>query len=126
MKYIVTINNNNYEVDVDRGQATVAKAENAAPVAAEPKATAPAAAPTVAPAAVSTAEGQKLTAPMPGIVLGIKKNLGDRITNGDVVVILESMKMESEITSPFEGTLVQIVTSRGAHVNAGDVLLVIK
>lgn len=122
MKYIVTINNNNYEVDVDRGQATVAKAENAAPVAAEPKAAAPAA----APAAVSTAEGQKLIAPMPGIVLGIKKNLGDRITNGDVVVILESMKMESEITSPFEGTLVQIVTSRGAHVNAGDVLLVIK
>jgi biotin carboxyl carrier protein len=124
MKYVVTINSNNYEVEVERGQATVVKTENAAPVV-EQKAAAPA--PAAAPAAASApAEGQKMTAPMPGIILDIKKNVGDRINNGDVVVILEAMKMESEITSPFEGTLVQIATSKGAHVNAGDVLVVIK
>jgi biotin carboxyl carrier protein len=125
MKYVVTINSNNYEVDVERGQATVVKTDNAAPAAAQQKPAAPVAAPAAAPASGS-AEGEKLTAPMPGIILDVKKNVGDRINKGDVVVILEAMKMESEITSPFEGTLVQISTSKGTHVNVGDVLVVIK
>lgn len=127
MKYIVTINSNNYEVEVERGQATVVKTENAAPVAAEQKAAAPIPAPATAPAAaVNAAEGQKVAAPMPGIVLQIKKNVGDKVNKDEVVVVLESMKMESEIASPFEGTVVQVATSKGAHVNSGDLLIVIK
>jgi biotin carboxyl carrier protein len=125
MKYVVTINSNNYEVEVERGQATVMKTDNAAPAAVQQNA-APAATAAAAPVSTNAAEGQKLTAPMPGIILDVKKNAGDRINKGDVVVILEAMKMESEITSPFEGTLVQVATSKGAHVNVGDVLLVIK
>lgn len=122
MKYVVTINNSNYEVEVDRGQATVVKTESAAPAA-----PAPAAAPAAAPvSAASAADGYKMTAPMPGIVLDVKKKVGDKVKKDDVVVILEAMKMESEIVSAFEGTVVQVATSKGSHVNSGDLLVVIK
>ncbi len=127
MKYIVKINNNNYEVEVERGKATVVKTSKAAAAAAavtEVKAALqPAAAP--APAAATAAQGQVLSAPMPGIVLQVKKSVGDSVKKGDVVIVLEAMKMESEITSPYEGTITQIPVAKGAHVNAGDVLAVI-
>lgn len=128
MKYVVTINNSNYEVEVDRGQATAVKTDNAAPAPAPAAAPAtPAAAPAPAPAgAVNAAEGQKMTAPMPGIVLDVKKNVGDKVKKDEVVVVLEAMKMESEIVSPYEGTVVQVATSKGTHVNSGDLLVVIK
>lgn len=132
MKYIVTINNNNYEVDVERGQASVLKTGESAATVVQHKVAAetpPPAAPAAQPVpAVNTnvAAGEKLTAPMPGIVLQVKKNVGDSVKKGDIVVVLEAMKMESEISSPFEGTIVQIPTSKGAHVNVGDVLAVIR
>lgn len=127
MKYVVTINNNNYEVEVERGQATVVKTEDAAPAAAvEQKAAVPAAAAPSVPAAANAVEGQKVTAPMPGIVLDVKKKIGDKVGKDEVVVVLEAMKMESEIVSPFEGTVIQVATSKGTHVNAGDLLIVIK
>ena len=126
MKYIVTVNDNNYEVDVDRGQASVIKtcnAPQAAPEAAEALKAASAAAQQPQSAA---AQGEKLTAPMPGIVLQVKKSVGDAVKKGDVIIVLEAMKMESEITSPFEGDVVQLSASTGMHVNAGDVLAVIR
>ena len=127
MKYIVTINTNNYEVEVERGQASVVKSENY-PAAAEQKAAAPvAAAPAAAPVSDSNrAKGQQMTAPMPGIVLEVKKNIGDKVSKDEVVVVLEAMKMESEIASPWEGTVVQVATSKGAYVNSGDLLVVIE
>lgn len=125
MKYIVTINNNNYEVEVEQGQASVVKSDNAAPAAVP--AAAPAATPAPAPVnAPIAAEGQMLTAPMPGIILEVKKNIGDKVNKDDVVIVLEAMKMESEIVSPFEGTLAQIAVTKGTHVNSGDLLVVIK
>lgn len=128
MKYIVTLNNNRYEVDVERGKASVVKTGESTATAVQQNVTAqtpPAAAP--APSAEkSIAEGEKLTAPMPGIVLHIKKSVGDSVKKGDIVIVLESMKMESEISSPFDGTVVQIAASKGAHVATGEVLAVIK
>ena len=129
MKYIVTLNNNRYEVDVERGKASVVRTgestetvqHNAA--AEQPSAPTPAPAPS---AGKNISEGERLTAPMPGIVLHIKKNVGDSVKKGDIVIILEAMKMESEISSPFDGTIEQITTSKGAHVSTGEVLAVIK
>lgn len=127
MKYIVTINNNNYEVEVEQGQASVVKTGESVAPAIETKAEASKAEAAVLPAPVSdTPAGDKLSAPMPGIVLQVKKSVGDAVKKGDVVVVLEAMKMESEITSPFEGTVVQIPVSKGAQVSAGDVLAVIR
>lgn len=127
MKYIVTINNNNYEVEVERGQASVVKTENTAPAVVLEKAAAPAAAPAASQvSAPSAAEGQKMTAPMPGIVLDVKKNIGDKVSKDEVVIVLEAMKMESEIVSPFEGTVVQVAVTKGTHVSSGDLLVVIK
>ena len=128
MKYIVTLNGKNYEVEVERGQATVLKVEQApaAPVAAP--APAPAA-PAPAPAAVQPAPqatnvaGEPIKAPMPGTILSIKVTPGAAVKKGDVVVILEAMKMENEIFAPRDGVIAQIVTSQGASVNTGDVLM---
>jgi biotin carboxyl carrier protein len=129
MKYIVSINNSNYEVDVERGKASVVKAGESETTVFQSRVTAeaPSAATAAAPApSKHIAEGERLTAPMPGIVLHITKNIGDSVKKGDVVIVLEAMKMESEISSPFDGTIVQIPTSRGAHVATGEVLAVIK
>jgi len=126
MKYIVTLNGKNYEVEVERGQATVLKVEQA------PAAPAPApapAAPAPAPAAVQPAPqatnvaGEPIKAPMPGTILSIKVTPGAAVKKGDVVVILEAMKMENEIFAPRDGTVAQVVTTQGASVNTGDVLL---
>lgn len=129
MKYIVTINNNNYEVEVERGKATAVKTEAAAPASAAP---APAAAPPTAadapttPAAAQNADGEIVVAPMPGIILQIKKNTGDPIKKGEVLFVLEAMKMENEIYSPKDGTMGQIFTTVGTNVSTGAPLAAIK
>jgi len=83
----------------------------------------PAAAPT-APAA-QVGEGEKINAPIPGKVLSIKVKPGDMVKAGDVVLILEAMKMENEIGSPVDGTVKQVVVKEGQSVNTGDVMIVI-
>lgn len=128
MKYIVTLNGKNYEVEVERGQATVLKVEQApaAPVAAPaPAPAAPAPAPAAAQPApqVTNVAGEPIKAPMPGTILSIKVTPGAAVKKGDVVVILEAMKMENEIFAPRDGTVAQVVTTQGASVNTGDVLL---
>lgn len=134
MKYIVTLNEKNYEVEVERGEARVLSVSAAAPVtpvaAPAPVAAAPAAAPaeaaapTAAPAAVS-ADGELVPAPMPGTIVNVIKNAGDAVKRGDVVLILEAMKMENEILAPVDGKVAQIVTSKGNSVNSGDTLVVL-
>ena len=106
-KFIVNVNGNSYEVEVEEVGGV------AAPVAA------PAAAPK-APAA--PAGGTPVKAPMPGNVLDIKVSNGQAVKQGDVLVILEAMKMENEISAPCDGT-VTVVASKGATVNTGDVLV---
>lgn len=114
-KFIVNVNGNSYEVEVEEVGAAVAAAPVAAPVQT-------AAAPKAAPKAAAPAGGTPVKAPMPGNVLDIKVSNGQAVKKGDVLVILEAMKMENEISAPQDGT-VTVVASKGATVNTGDVLV---
>ena len=135
MKYIVTINNNSYEVEVEQGEARLVKTNETAavPVVAQavaapaaPAAPAAVAAPMPAAApAVQVSEGEKMVAPMPGTILDIKKKTGDSCKKGEVVLILEAMKMENEIMAPRDCVIGQIVINKGASVNTGDILAVL-
>lgn len=115
-KYKVTVNGQSYDVGVEElGGAvspSVAQSAQAAPVAA-PAAPAPVAA---APAAGATC----VKAPMPGTVLSLKVAAGQAVRRGDVLLILEAMKMENEISSPADGTVAAIRVQAGSTVNTGD------
>lgn len=119
-KFIVNVNGNSYEVEVDEVAAngSVAAAPKAAPA---PAAAAPAQKAAPAPAA-APAGGTPVKAPMPGNVVDIKVANGASVKKGDVVVILEAMKMENEIFAPCDG-VATVVSSKGATVNSGDVLI---
>ena len=130
MKYKITLKGRTYEVVVEHGEAMVlAEYEAQAPVppaaAAAPAApaAAPAPAPAAAPAAVSA--GTKVDSPLPGNVLNVKVSVGQAVKEGDVLVIIEAMKMENEIAAPCDGVVKQIVANKGAVVATGDTLLVI-
>ena len=132
--YRITVNGKVYEVSVEEVgafAAPVAPAAPAAPVApasvAAPATPAPAAAPapTPAPAAPVSADGEKVTAPMPGSVIDVKVSVGQSVKKGDVLLVLEAMKMENDITSPCDGTVAALPATRGATVQAGDTLVVI-
>ena len=131
MKYKVTLNGKTYEVEVEHGKAVLldeyealAPAPAAAAAPAAPAAAAPAAAP--APAApVDLAAGETVAAPMPGNILRVDVKQGDKVTAGQILVILEAMKMENEIVAPKDGTVAQVVTSKGAVVDTGAPLVVI-
>ena len=130
MKYKVTLNKRVYEVEVEQGEAMLlneyelaAPAAPAAPAAA-PAAAVPAAA--AAPAApVNLAAGETVTSPMPGNILRINVTQGQKVAEGDVLLILEAMKMENEVVATKAGTVAQIVTSKGAVVETGTPLVVI-
>ncbi len=128
MKYKVTLNNRVYEVEVEQGEAMLvdeyelaAPAAPAAPVAAA----APAAAPAASAAPVSVAAGEPVKSPMPGNILKINVSQGQQVNEGDVIMILEAMKMENEIVATKSGTIAQIAVSKGAVVETGAVLAVI-
>lgn len=124
MKYIVTLNGKNYEVEVEKGQATVVRTtETMEPVSRQPETAVTAQAP--AQGNVNVA-GEQLKAPMPGVILNIKTSKGTSVKKGDVLFILEAMKMENEITAPKDGVVAQIVVTKGAAVATGDVLAVIQ
>jgi biotin carboxyl carrier protein len=128
MKYIVTINNNSYEVEVEQGQATLLDTNEVAvgtvtPVGGE-KLQAPAKAPQ--PAAQTKGAGEPLKAPMPGTILDIKVTQGAKVKSGDVLFILEAMKMENEVTATKDGIVTQISVIKGATVATNDVLAVIQ
>ena len=132
MKYKVTLNGRTYEVEVEAGkamlldeyEAIVPSAPAAAPVVAAPAA--PVAAPAAAPAApAATAAGEPVVAPMPGTILKVNVQNGQAVKEGELLCVLEAMKMENEIMAPKAGTVAQVVTSKGASVSTGDVLVVI-
>ena len=128
-KFNITVNGKAYEVEVEEigGVPEAPRAPRAAaPRAAAPVAAAPAA-PAAAPAAAAPAAagGTSVECPMPGTVLDIKVAAGDTVKNGDVLLILEAMKMENEITAAADGKVVSVNVSKGASVDAGDVLVVL-
>ena len=137
MKYNVTLNGKIYEVDVTESDAVVTgvtqvpvavAAPAVAPVAVAPVAApeAPAATPAAAPAvAPVSADGTQVKAPMPGTILAVKKNVGEAVKAGDVIVVLEAMKMENDIVAPCDGTVKSINAPKGSTVNTDDVIAVI-
>ena len=133
MKYKVTLNNRTYEVEVEAGEAMLVDEYEAyapapaaaAPVAAAPVAAAPAAAPAPAPAAAALAAGEVVKSPMPGNILKINISLGQKVKEGDVLIVLEAMKMENEIVAPKAGSVAQIAVSKGQVVETGSPLVVI-
>ena len=121
MKYKVTLNGRTYEVEVEAGKAMLldeyeAIAPAAAPVAAPVAAPAPASAPVA---------GDAVTAPMPGNILKVNVTAGQAVKEGDVLVVLEAMKMENEILAPKACTVKQVLVSKGATVDTGATLVVL-
>ena len=130
MKYKVTLNSKVYEVEVEEGAAMLIDDHEAhvpAPAAPAAPAPVPAAAPVAAaPAAPSpTAAGETIPAPLPGTVLAVKVAAGESVKAGQVLVVIEAMKMENEILAPHDGTVVQVVTAKGAAVDTGAPLVVL-
>jgi biotin carboxyl carrier protein len=117
--YTITVNGNVYEVSVEEGATGV----TSAPVAQAPKA-APKAPVVATPVkAASTSAGSvKVNSPMPGKILAIKANAGQSIKKGQVICVLEAMKMENEIVAPSDGTVASINVAVGSSVEAGEVL----
>lgn len=114
-KYRVNVNGTVYEVDVE-------DISGAAPVAAP--AAAPAAAPVAAPVS-APAGGEQVTSPMPGNILAVNVAAGDTVKKGQVLMILEAMKMENEIMCPCDGKIVSVSVTKGATVESGTLLCVI-
>ena len=115
-KYRVTVNGTVYEIELE-------ELTGAAPAAAAPAA--PAAAAPAAPAAAST-EGEQVTSPMPGTILAVNVAVGDTVKRGQVLMILEAMKMENEIMCPRDGKIASVNTSKDSSVESGTLLCVIQ
>ena len=129
MIYNVTINDKVYEVEVEKGKAnlirTTAVAAAPAPAAAPAAPAAAPAAAAAAPAAAAAAGTTPVNAPMPGTILDVKVAVGQAVKEGELVCILEAMKMENEIYAPCAGTVAQVLTSKGASVDTGTPLVTI-
>lgn len=107
-KYKVNVNGNLYEVEIEE--------MTAAPAA-------PAAAPAAVPAA--PAVGESINSPMPGNILDVRVSVGQSVKKGDVLMILEAMKMENEIMCPCDGKVTSVAVTKGATVESGTLLCVI-
>lgn len=125
-KFIINVNGTSYEVEVEEvgsvPSAAPAPAAAPAPVVSAAPAPAPAPAAALAPAA-PPAGSETVTAPMPGTIVSVKVSVGQSVDAGDVLCILEAMKMENEIVAPKAGKVVAVSTSSGASVNTGDALV---
>ena len=118
----ITVNGTSYDVTVEElaGGAAAPVAAAPAPVAVSAPAAAPAPA---APAAPAGGAGSiKVSSPMPGKILAVKANVGDSVKKGQVILILEAMKMENEVVAPEDGTIASIDVTVGAMVESGDTL----
>jgi len=134
-KYIVKVNGVSYEVEVEEvgisspsaaaSPAPAAQPAPQKPAAAQAAPAAPAAAPNPAPKPSATgSEGAvKINAPMPGSILKVNVTVGTAVKRGDVLCLLEAMKMENEICAPEDGTVASINVSQGASVGTGDLIM---
>lgn len=119
-KFNISVNGKTYEVDVEE----IGGVQTSAPVSAPaPKAAAPAPKSAPAPKATPAAGAKQVTAPMPGTIVSVKVNVGDKVEAGTLVAVLEAMKMENEIFAGVDGTVAGISVSAGDSVNSGDVIV---
>ncbi len=118
--YTITVNGTTYQVQVEEGAASAPVAAPVAPVA-PAAAPAPVAAP-AAPAASGSAGSVTVTSPMPGKILAVKASVGAAVKKGEVIMVLEAMKMENDIVAPEDGTVASINVGNGDSVEAGAVL----
>ncbi len=109
-KYKVTVNGTTYEVELEE------MSDTSVPAAAAP----------VAPAVAAPADGEKITAPMPGNILSVNVSNGETVKRGQVLMILEAMKMENEIMAPHDGVVQSIHATKGSAVESGALLCVIQ
>ena len=131
MTYKITLNGRTYEVEVEAGKAmlldeyeAIVPSAPAAPAAAPAPVAAPATpAPAAAPAV--TGAGEAVSAPMPGNILKVNVQNGQAVKEGDVLCVLEAMKMENDIMAPKSGTVTQVLVSKGSTVDTGAPLVVI-
>ena len=122
-KFLIKVNGNQYDVEVEEVKAeggAVQPAARASAPAPAPAAPAPKAAEAPVPAGAAT-----ITAPMPGTILKVNVSVGDTVKKGQVVLLLEAMKMENEITAPVDGKILSVNVSKGVQVSAGDTLVAI-
>ena len=110
-KYKVNVNGTSYEIEIELMSETEAAAAPAPAKAEAPKA---------------TGEGEAVSAPMPGTILDVKVNVGDSVKKGQVLMILEAMKMENEIMAGVDGVVTSVGVTKGAAVQSGDALCTIK
>lgn len=129
-KFVINVNGNQYEVEVEEVGGVVQPSAPVVSAAAPAPAAAPAAPATPAPAAPAPAPVSsgavgaiKVNCPMPGTIIDLKVNAGDSIKSGDILLILEAMKMENEILAPEDGTVATVNVSKGDSVNSGDLLV---
>ena len=121
-RFLIKINGKTYDAEVEVIGASAAAPAVAPAPAAAPKAAAPAPA-HAAPAAAPKAGGPaNVTSPLPGTVLRLVKNAGDTDAAGEVVMIVESMKMENEVVAPEAGRIASIAVAAGSAINTGDLL----
>lgn len=124
MKYRVTLNNRVYEVEVEEGSAVLLNEyEAASPAPAEVSAPAPKQ--ESAPAPAPSGDGNAVKAPMPGNILKISVTVGQKVSEGETLLVLEAMKMENEVTADRSGTVTGIIAAKGQTVETGDPLVVI-
>ena len=117
MKYKVTLKGKTYEVEVDQGEAMILDEYEA-------YAPAPAAAP-AAPAAPVAVAGEQVVSPMPGTMVKVNVKAGQAVKSGEVLAVLEAMKMENEIMAPHDATVVQVLTDVGTKVDTGTPIIVL-
>ena len=132
MKYKVTLKGKTYEVEVDQGEAMIldeyeayAPAPAAAPAPATAPAAAPAPAPAAAPAAPAAVAGEQVNSPMPGTIVKMNVKAGQAVKSGEVLAVLEAMKMENEIMAPHDATVVQVLADVGTKVDTGTPIIVL-
>ena len=120
-RYTITVNGTPYDVTVDEAGASAPAPFAAAPAPAAKPAAAPA--PAAKPAASGAEGAVKVEAPMPGTILDVKTSVGASVKSGDVLCILEAMKMENDIVAPADGTVASIAVNKGDSVEAGQIIV---